>query len=37
MKSGNQNYFKSSFENFQQSLPFGEIYVKYLDKNSVKV
>ena len=27
MKFVNENYFKSSLENFQKSLPFGEIYV----------
>ena len=31
MKSVNENYFKSSLENFQKSLNFVEIYVKYLD------
>ena len=29
MKSAYENYFKSSLENFQQSLPLREIYVKY--------
>ena len=37
MKSVNENYFKSLLENFQKSLPFREIYVKYLEKNSVQV
>ena len=35
MKSINENYFKSSLKNSQMSLPFTEIYVKYLEKNSV--
>ena len=35
MKSIYENYCKSSFENFQKSLPFREIYVKYLEKNSI--
>ena len=44
--NNNENYFKSSLENFQKSLPFRKKvystyfillveYVKYLDKNSV--
>ena len=37
MKSVNENYFKSSLENFQKSLPIHEIYVKYLEKNSAQV
>ena len=37
MKSVNENYFKSSIKNFQKSLPFREIYVKYLEKNSIQV
>ena len=37
MKSVNENYFKSSLENFQKSLPFREIYVKYLEKNNIQV
>ena len=28
MKSGYENYFKSSLENLQKSLPFREIYIK---------
>ena len=35
MKSAYENYFKSSLENLQKSLPFREIYVKYLGKNSI--
>ena len=35
MKSVNENYFKRSPGNFQKSLPFGEIYVKYLKKISI--
>ena len=35
MKSVNENYFKSSLENFQKLLPFRKIYVKYLEKNSI--
>ena len=31
------NYFKSSLENFQKSLPVRETYVKYLEKNSIVV
>ena len=34
MKSVNENYCKSSLENFQKSLPFREIYAKNLEKNS---
>ena len=44
--NNNENYFKSSLENFQKSLPFRKNvystyfillveYVKYLDKNSI--
>ena len=29
-KSVNENYFKSSHENFQTILPFRELYLKYL-------
>ena len=36
MKSVRETYFKSSLENFQKSLPFKEIYVKYLEKNSIQ-
>ena len=37
MKSINEklDYFKSSLENFQKSLPFQEIDLKYLEKNSI--
>ena len=35
MKSVYENYFKGSLENFRESLPFREIYVKYLEKNSI--
>ena len=35
MKSAHKNYFKSSLENLQKPLPFREIYVKYLEKNSI--
>ena len=35
MKSAYENYFKSSLENLQKSLPFREIYVRYLGKNSI--
>ena len=35
MKSVKENYFKSSLENFQNSLSFREIYVKLLEKNSI--
>ena len=37
MKSVNENYFKSSFETFQKSLPFREIYLKYIEKNKIQV
>ena len=37
MKSVNENYFKSSFETFQKSLPFREIYLKYIEKNNIQV
>ena len=36
-KSAYENYLKSSLEIFQKSLPFREIYVKKLEKNSVQV
>ena len=36
MKSVRETYFKSSLEKFQKSLPFKEIYVKYLEKNSIQ-
>ena len=36
-KSAYENYLKSSLEIFQKSLPFREIYVKNLEKNSVQV
>ena len=35
MKSANETYIKSSLKNFQKSLLFREIYVKYLEKSSV--
>ena len=35
MKSVNENHFKSSLKNFQNSLPFREISAKYLEKNSI--
>ena len=31
----NANVFKSSLENFQKSLPFWEIYVKYKEKRRI--
>ena len=37
MKSACENYFKSSPESLQKSLPFRVIYVKYLEKNSMYV
>ena len=37
MKSVKENHFKNSLENFQKSLPFREIYIKYLEKNSIQV
>ena len=37
MKFVNDNYFKSSLENFQKSLAFREIYVKYLENNSIVI
>ena len=37
MKPAYENYFKSSIKNFQKSIPFREIYVKYLEKNSIWV
>ena len=37
MKSAYENYFKSSPESLQKSLPFRVIYVKYLEKNSMYV
>ena len=33
MKSVNENFFKSSPENFQNLLSFREIYIKHLEKN----
>ena len=36
IKSAYENYSKSSFWNFQNSLPFRETYVKYLEKNSIQ-
>ena len=35
MKFFNENYFKSSFENFQKSFTFRGIYVKFLEKTSI--
>ena len=35
MKSANGNYFKGSLKAFQNLLLFREIYVKYLEKNSL--
>ena len=35
IKSAYENYLKSSIENLEKSLLFGEIYVKYLEKNSI--
>ena len=35
IKSLYENYFKNSLEILQKSLPFREIYVKYLEKNSI--
>ena len=32
MKSAYENYLQSSLENFQKSLLFRKIYVKYLEK-----
>ena len=37
MKCVNEKYFKSSFENFQKSLPFREICVKHLEKNGIVI
>ena len=37
MKFVNENSFKSSLENVQKSLPFREIYVRYLEKNSIVI
>ena len=37
MKSAHKNYFKSSLENLKNPLPFREIYIKYLEKNSTYV
>ena len=33
MKSVNEKYFKSLIDNFQKSLRFREIYVKYLENS----
>ena len=33
IKSAYEKCSKSFFKNFQKSLPFREIYVKYLEKN----
>ena len=35
MKCLNENYFKSSLENYQKALVFREIYVKNFEKNSI--
>ena len=37
IKSPKKNYLKSSLENFQKSLPYWEIYVKYLEKNNRQI
>ena len=37
IKSVNENYSKSWLEKFQKSLPFREIYVKLLEKNSIVI
>ena len=37
MYSVNENYFKSSLENLQKSLPFREIYLKCFGKNSIDI
>ena len=37
VKCVNENYLKSFLENFQKSLSFREIYVEYLEKNSIQV
>ena len=38
MKSVKENYLnKGSLENLQNSLPLREIYVKYLEKNSIAI
>ena len=37
MKCVNEKYFKGSFENFQKSIPFREIYVKHLEKNGIVI
>ena len=34
MKSAYESYVKISLKNLQKSLPFKEIYLKYLEKNS---
>ena len=35
MKSAYENYFENSLESSQEPLPFREIYVKKLEKNSI--
>ena len=35
IKSAYENYFKRSLKTLENSLPFREIYVKYLEKNSI--
>ena len=37
MKSAYETYSKSSLQNLQKSRLFREIYVKYLEKNSIQV
>ena len=37
MKSVNENFLNSSIKTFQKSLPFREIYVTYLNKNSIQL
>ena len=35
IKAAYENYSKNSLQNLQKSLPFIDIYVKYLEKNSI--
>ena len=37
MKSVNGNYCNISLKIFQKSLPFRDIYVRYLKKNSIVI
>ena len=37
MKSAYENYFKLSLKNLQKSFPYREIYIKYLEENSIQV